>query len=132
VFLLMGAPAKGQTSAALEAGLRGEIERIAREGVDAAELQRVKTQWQASQVYARDSVMGQAQSLGHNWVVGLPVDADEQLLQQVQGITSADVQRVARRYFGDDSLTVATLVPQPRAQAAQAAAPTKDSAKEEK
>ncbi|VUZ24157.1 putative zinc protease [uncultured Comamonas sp.] len=122
VFLLTGAPAKGQTSAALEAGLRAEIERIAREGVDAAELQRVKTQWQASQVYARDSVMGQAQNLGHNWVVGLPVDADEQLLQQVQGIASADVQSVARRYFGDDNLTVATLVPQPRAQAANTSA----------
>ncbi len=137
VFLLMGAPAKGQTSAALEAGLRGEIERIAREGIDAAELQRVKTQWQASQVYARDSVMGQAQSLGHNWVVGLPVDADVQLLQQVQGITSADVQSVARRYFGDDNLTVATLVPQPRAQAANTSAPSStrpstQSAKEEK
>ena len=62
--------------------------------------------------------MGQAQNLGHNWVQGLPPDADAQLLQQVQRITAADVQAVAQRYFGDDTLTVATLVPQERAPAA--------------
>lgn len=121
-FLLIGTPAKGQTPAALEAGLRAEIERIARDGVDAAELQRVKTQWQAGQVYARDSIMGQAQNVGSNWVLGLPVQADDLLLEQVQSVTAADVQSVARRFFGEDGLTVATLIPQPRAGAHGAAA----------
>ena len=121
-FLLIGTPAKGQTPAALEAGLRAEIERIARDGVDAAELQRVKTQWQAGQVYARDSIMGQAQNAGSNWVLGLPVQADDLLLEQVHNVTAADVQSVARRFFGEDGLTVATLIPQPRAGAHGAAA----------
>ena len=118
VFLMVGIPAQGKTAAEVEAGLRAQSAQIAQHGIDAAELQRVKTQWQASQVYGRDSVMGQAQNLGHNWVQGLPPDADAQLLQQVQRITAADVQAVAQRYFGDDTLTVATLVPQERAPAA--------------
>jgi len=101
------------------------VQRIAKEGIQPAELERVKTQWMASQVYERDSVMGQAQSLGNYWVMEMPVNADELLLQQLMQVSAADVQRVAGRYFGNDQLTIGTLVPQPRAagQARPAAAP---------
>lgn len=115
LFILSGIPAKGKTTAQLEKALRAQIERIAKEGVNAAELERVKTQWMASQIYERDSVMGQAQSLGNYWVMGMPVNADELLVKKLMKIGAADVQRVARQYFGDDQLTIGTLVPQPRA-----------------
>lgn len=115
LFILSGVPAKGKTTAQLEKALRAQIVRIAQEGVNAAELERVKTQWMASQIYERDSIMGQAQSLGNYWVMGMPVDADALLLQALMQITAADVQRVARQYFGDDQLTIGTLLPQSRA-----------------
>ena len=115
LFLLTGVPAKGKTTAQLEQALRAQVQRIAKEGVTDAELQRVKTQWRASQVYERDSVMGQAQSLGSYWVMGMPVNADDLLLDALADVTAADVQRVAGQYFGDDQLTVGTLVPQARA-----------------
>ncbi|RRD56082.1 insulinase family protein [Comamonadaceae bacterium OH2545_COT-014] len=114
LFTLYGVPAKGRTPAELEAALRAEVARIAQNGIGAAELARVKTQWVASQTYKRDSVMGQAQELGHQWALGLPVDADERLIERLRTVTAEQVQAVARRYFGDDQLTVATLVPQPR------------------
>ena len=123
LFILSGVPAQGKTTAALEQALRAQIARIAKDGVTEAELNRVKTQWMASQVYERDSVMGQAQSLGNYWIQGMPVDADDLLLRQLMQVTPADVQRVAAQYFGDDQLTVGTLVPQPRA--AEAAAPAR-------
>lgn len=115
LFMLSGIPAKGKTSLQLEKALRAQVDRIAKEGVSADELERVKTQWMASQIYERDSVMGQAQSLGNYWVVGMPVNADELLVKELMQITAADVQRVAGQYFGDDQLTIGTLVPQPRA-----------------
>lgn len=115
LFTLSGIPAKGKTTAQLEKALRTQIERIVQGGVSAAELERVKTQWMASQIYERDSVMGQAQGLGNYWVMGMPVNADELLLKELMQITAADVQRVAKKYFDDDQLTIATLVPQPRA-----------------
>ena len=115
LFMLSGIPAKGKTTAQLEKALRAQVTRIAAEGVNPSELQRVKTQWMASQVYERDSVMGQAQSLGNYWVMGMPTNADELLIQELMKITAADVQRVAQQYFGDDQLTVGTLLPQPRA-----------------
>jgi zinc protease len=64
-------------------------------------------------VYQRDSVHGQAQDLGSNWVQGLPLDAEERLLALLRTVTPEQVQQVAARYFGDDQLTVATLLPQP-------------------
>ncbi|MEG1769161.1 MAG: insulinase family protein, partial [Comamonas sp.] len=113
MFMLTGIPAAGKTVAEVETALRAEVQRVAREGVDATELARVKTQWVAGTVYERDSVFSQAQTLGSYWSMGMPVDAEERLLQQLKQITSAQVQDVAARYFGDDQLTIATLDPQP-------------------
>ena len=114
LFSLTGVPADGKTAAQVEAALRAQVARVAKEGVSEAELNRVKTQWVASEVYKRDSVMGQAQELGHYWIQGLPLDADAQLIERLRGVTAAQVQAVAQKYFGDDQLTVATLLPQPR------------------
>ena len=58
-------------------------------------------------------MFNQAQSLGANWVQGAALDADERLIAHLRGVTAAQVQAVAQRYFGDDALTVATLLPQP-------------------
>ena len=57
--------------------------------------------------------MRQAQSLGQHWVQGWPLDAEDRLLAQLRTVTPQQVQAVAQRYFGDDQLTVATLLPQP-------------------
>jgi zinc protease len=113
LFELDGVPAAGKTAEAVEAALRAEIARVARDGVGEAELARVKTQWVASQTYKLDSVMSQARELGANWVQGLPLDASAQLIARLQAVTAAQVQAVAGRYFGDDQLTVATLRPLP-------------------
>jgi zinc protease len=93
--------------------LRAQVARIAAEGVTEAELNRVKTQWVASEIYKLDSVTNQARELGSQWVQGLPPDAGAQLMLRLRGVTSPQVQAVAARYFGDDQLTVAVLQPQP-------------------
>ena len=113
VFVLEGVPAQGKTVAQVEAALRAQIALIAKSGVSEAELNRVKTQWVASEVYKLDSVMSQARELGAYWTMGLPPDADERLIKQLRRVTSAQVQAVAAKYFGDDQLTVGVLVPQP-------------------
>ena len=110
---LDGTPAKGKTAAQVEAALREQIALIAKNGVSDAELNRVKTQWVASEVYKLDSVMNQARELGSYWVQGLPVDAGARLIAQLRKVTSSQVQAVANTYFGDDQLTVGVLIPQP-------------------
>ena len=113
MFILDGVPAPGKTAAQVEAALREQVARIAREGISAAELERVKTQWVAGEVYKRDSLFNQAREIGTYWVLGLPLDANDRLLTRLRAITAEQVQGVAARYFGDDQLTVATLLPQP-------------------
>ncbi|HYP71459.1 MAG TPA: pitrilysin family protein [Variovorax sp.] len=113
LFGLDGVPAAGKTPEAVEAALRAQVARIAKEAVSPSELARVKTQWVASQTYKLDSVMAQARELGANWVQGFPLDASERILARLSAVTPEQVQAVAAKYFGDDQLTVATLRPLP-------------------
>ncbi len=113
LFTLDGVPAKGKSPEQVETALRAEVTRVAREGITEAELNRVKTQWVAGQVYKRDSVMSQARELGSNWIEGFALDADERLIERLRAVTAAQVQAVATKYFGDDRLTVGMLRPQP-------------------
>ena len=110
---LYGVPASGKTAAQVEAALRAQVALLAQDGVPLPELQRVKNQWVASEVYKLDSVFNQARIVSTHWVNGFPLDSDERLITRLRAVTSEQVKSVAARYFGDDGLTVATLLPQP-------------------
>lgn len=114
-FSLSAVPARGVSAEMAAAALKTEVARIAREGVSDAELRRVKTQWTASEVYKLDSVVNQARELGSYWINGMGLDAGERLMAQLRGVSAAQVQSVAQRYFSDDQLTTAVLVPTPPA-----------------
>ncbi|MES2943579.1 MAG: pitrilysin family protein [Pseudomonadota bacterium] len=113
LFVLGGVPAAGKTTEQVSTALRQQVALLAREGVSEAELNRVKTQWVASETYKLDAVFDQARELGSNWINGFPLDASARLIARLRSITRAEVQAVAAKYFGDDQLTVATLLPQP-------------------
>lgn len=113
LFTLEGSPANGVTTEELEGLLRAEVRRIASEGVSDQELQRVKTQLIASQVYKRDSVFGQAMEIGMMETIGLGQKNIDRIIDRLNSVTAEQVQAVAQKYFKDDSLTVATLVPLP-------------------
>ena len=113
LFMLDGVPAKGKNSSELETALRQQVQKVAQEGVAQSELNRVKTQWVASEVYKLDSMMAQVMEMGAYWTEGLPVDSGTLLIKRLREVTPEQVRSVAQRYFGDDQLTVAHLVPQP-------------------
>jgi len=111
-FVLDGQPAEGKTIAELEAALRAEIKRIQDEGVSAEELARVKTLSIAAQIYKRDSLMAQAMEIGGAEASGLSWRDIDTLLEKVKTVTAEEVQAVARKYFTDDTLSIAVLDPQ--------------------
>ncbi len=113
MFMLSGEPAKGNSVEKLEAALRAEIERIAKDGVSADELRRVKAQLIASQVYKRDSVYGQAMEIGAMEMAGISHKLIDRIIERLSAVTPAQVQAVAQKYFSDEQLTVATLSPLP-------------------
>ncbi len=112
LFLLTGVPAPGVSVDQLAGALRAQVRRVAEQGVTEAELQRVKTQWRASEVYKLDSVGNQARELGSYWVNGWGLDAGERLLQRLMAVTPAQVQSVAQRLFDERQLNVGVLVPE--------------------
>jgi zinc protease len=113
LFIVSASPAAGHTVAEVEAALRAEIERIASEGIDEAELQRVRTQTVAAEVFKRDSLMGQAMEIGFLESTGLSWRDEAALLEGVRRVTADEVRAVAQRYFGDATLTRAELDPLP-------------------
>ena len=117
VFVLDGVPAKGKTLEQLEEALREQLARIAKDGVTEAEMRRVKAQWQASTTYQRDSLFNQAREMGAHWIEGLPLDASDRWMAALPSITPQQVQEVAKKYFVDEALTVAQLLPIPGARA---------------
>ncbi|WP_084360514.1 M16 family metallopeptidase [Hydrogenophaga palleronii] len=123
LFMLTAVPAKGVSTDAAAAALQAEVARIARDGIQDAELQRVKTQWMAGEIYKLDSVANQARELGSNWINGQGLDGNERLMTRLRAVTAAQVQSVAQRYFSDEQLTTGVLVPDPSRREAVPVAP---------
>ena len=113
VFTLEATPSTGKTVADVESALRQEIALLVKDGVSAEELQRVKAQVRASEVFKLDSLFYQAMQIGQMESIGLGHAAIPVMLEKLQAVTAEQVQQVAREFLLDDNLTVATLDPQP-------------------
>ena len=123
LFLLSGTPSEGKTVQELEVALKAEVQRIATEGIQQDELDRVKAQVVAAQIYARDSMFAQARQMGALESIGLSHRSIDTQVERIRQVTAEQVQQVARQYFGDDALTVAMLDPQPLSEKPAAAPP---------
>jgi zinc protease len=113
LFTLDGSPAKGRSIDDLEQALRAQVERVKNELVSPAELERVRNQVIASKVFEQDSVFYQAMQIGQLEAIGLDWRLADQYVARLNAVTAEQVRAVARKYLSDDSLTVATLDPQP-------------------
>lgn len=113
LFILEATPAPGKTVQELEAALREQLALIVRDGVSEEELQRVRAQVTAAEVYKLDSVFYQAMQIGQMESIGLSHRDLPVMLQKLQTVTAKQVQQVAREILQDDQLTVAVLDPQP-------------------
>ncbi len=129
LFVLDGTPAEGRTTADVEQALRDEVAKIARDGVAAEELERIKTQYVAGEIYKRDSIMAQAMEIGGLEMTGFTHRDADRILARIAAVTGDEVQAVAKKYFAsDDTLTVATLLPQPLPEGARGGAPAPEGA----
>ncbi len=113
IFVLDGTPSEGKSVAELEAALLNEVEKIKTGGVTEEELQRVKAQVIAADVYQRDSMFYQAMQIGNLETAGFSWRILKDYPAKLQAVTAEQVQLVAKKYFNKDNLTVATLDPQP-------------------
>ena len=113
LFVISGTPAHGKTVKDLEKAVQGEIEKLKTTPVSKQELERVKAQVVADSVYQRDSVFYQAMQIGMLETIGLNWKLSDEYVDNIKAVTAQQVQAVAKKYFINDHLTVAELVPQP-------------------
>lgn len=112
LFELEGTPAEGKTVWDVEAALKQEIMQLQTKLVEPAELERIKAQVLASEVYQRDSNFYQAMQLGMLETVGLGWQKAGEYVEKINHVTAEQVRNVARKYLIDDHLNVAYLEPQ--------------------
>ena len=113
LFIADATPAEGQTVATAEAALKAEIARLVKDGVSETELNRVKAQVLAGQVFQQDSLFYQAMQIGEWTTAGLDYRARDTRYAKLRAVTADQVKAVAAKYLVDDRLTVAVLDPQP-------------------
>ncbi|MBC2729397.1 MAG: insulinase family protein [Thiobacillus sp.] len=112
MFMIDATPAPGKTADELEKAIRGQVERIQRDGVSEAELARVKAQVIAADVYQRDSLFYQAMQLGEYVTAGLPPEALAHRVDKLRAVSAGEVQAAAKQWLQDDQLSVGILDPQ--------------------
>lgn len=113
MFEFDGTPSEGKTVAELEAAILREIEEIKTSGVTEEELQRVKAQVIAADVYQRDSMFYQGMQIGQLETAGFSWRVLKEYPEKLKQVTAEQVQAVAKKYLVKDNMTIATLDPQP-------------------
>ena len=95
IFVLDGTPSEGRSVAELEAAILNEVEKIKTGGVTEEELQRVKAQVIAADVYQRDSMFYQAMQIGNLETAGFSWRILKDYPAKLQAVTAEQVQLVA-------------------------------------
>jgi zinc protease len=92
-------PVPGVPLAKAEAAMDAVIDTFLTEGVDPAELDRIKTQVRASTIYARDDAGGLARLYGQALAVGLTVQDVQDWPDILQSVTEAEIMAAAAEVF---------------------------------
>jgi zinc protease len=101
----------GQRPEAAEQALIAEFEKLKREPVTETELQRAKNQFARDYIVGRESNQDKALHLAHAAVIHNDIRTADGEFDIFTGITTADVQRVAKTYFNEANRTVLYVLP---------------------
>ncbi|MFX0541621.1 M16 family metallopeptidase [Roseovarius sp. S4756] len=95
-FTLLVVPVPGVTLPEAEAAMDDVLQGFMKNGVDADQLERIKMQMRAAQIYARDDVNGLANRYGGALASGLTIEDVQDWPNVLQNVTTEDVMQAAR------------------------------------
>jgi zinc protease len=95
----------------LEQAIREQLEIVKSEPVSRQELDRVKAQLRAAEVFEKDSVFRQAMTIGQLEAVGFGWRLEDVWLDRIGQVTPEQVRMVANKYLVDKASTIAVLKP---------------------
>jgi zinc protease len=123
-FGLLVIPTPGRSLEDAEADIDRLIETLLEDGVDDAQLERIKAQARASEIYGRDSLQGRARTYGAAITAGLTVEDVAEWPALLDAVTEEDVLAAARRLFDPNRSVTGYLVrPEDEVEAASTEAP---------
>jgi len=98
-FAISASPKPGVSFAQIEDVMDQVIAGIARDGIRADDLDRVKTQLVSSTIYAQDNQVEMARWYGSSIAAGLSIDSILGWADNVRAVTSDDVRDAARKWL---------------------------------
>ncbi len=98
-FGLAIVPVEGVSLEEAESLLDEAVAEFLEEGVDAEELERVRTQIRAAEIYARDDISNLANIYGRGLVTGLTVEDIESWPEILQAVTDEEILTAARTHL---------------------------------
>jgi zinc protease len=110
LFSIVAIMATGHKTAEAETIIRDELAALAAKPVPAAELQKAKNLMITSELRDRETSEGKAFSMGEAATIDHDPNAINTDLARLQALTSADIQRVAKKYLVDGKAVVITYV----------------------
>ena len=113
LFLLDATPANSHDIKSVEQALRDQVRRLQTEPVAQDELDRIKAQTIAGEVYEQDSIFYQGMVIGKLETTGLPWRLKDEFVERINAVTAEQVLAVAKKYLVESGLTVAVLDPLP-------------------
>ncbi len=103
-------PAEGVSLEEAEAALDKAIDEFMEEGVDPEQLDRIKTQLRAAQIYRRDDVAALGRSYGAALTQGLTVEDVQAWPDILDAVTEEDIMEAARDVFDPETSVTGWLM----------------------
>jgi zinc protease len=111
LFFAVAIVQPGKTPEEASTALIAELDRLRKEPISEAELQQAKNQFARDYIFSRESNKDKAMQLGHAAVIHDDIKTADGEFDIFMGITAADVQRVAQKYFTPENRLVLTIMP---------------------
>lgn len=111
-FGLVIAPTDGVSLEEAEAALDGAVAAFMEDGVDSADLERIKMQIRASEIYSQDNIGSLARKYGSALTSGLTIE-DVEAWPEILGAVSEDaIMKAAERVFDRKNAVTGWLLPE--------------------
>ena len=103
LFIIEAIPTQDTSMTHLEKALLDEIEKIKSEIISPYNLQKLKNQMTAVEIFDRDSMYIQAKIIGQAESIGMHWSDDAQYISNIKKITAQQMQKVLQQYFIADN-----------------------------
>jgi zinc protease len=110
-LIYVGAVADPTKRDAAEREIFSQIEKVSRDGVTPAELEKAKKGLLSDHYHGLTTMRGRASDYGNGWLMTGNAEYGKRYLESIEKVTPEDVRRVAALYLKPEGLTVTSLDP---------------------